>query len=683
MTSPGNALAVLAAACGVDTEYWGWQGEKVVVRDDTLRAVLGALGLDVRDGPSCARELDRLRAAGESRPLPPYVVTTPGRATSVPARAERVTLAREDGAQDELTPADGHVRLPEDLTVGYHRLIAAGVECAVIVTPGRMTIPAGLAERPGWGLAAQLYSVRSRASWGVGDLGDLSALARWAATQHGADFVLVNPLHAAEVVTPMNPSPYLPTSRRFANPLYLRVEDVAEYTSLDAAARDAVDELGAAVRASAAAEDLVDRDAAWVAKRSALHRVHQVRRTAEREAAFDTYRAREARTLHDFATWCVLSEAHGSDISSWPSELRDPRSDAVARFADEHDDDVGFHCWLQWLLDEQLAAAQDAAVTAGMRLGVVHDLAVGVSPTGADAWSWQRELATSVTVGAPPDAYSQLGQDWDQPPWRPDRLAELGYAPFRDLFATALRHSGGLRVDHVIGLFRLWWIPRGADALEGTYVHYDHDALIGTLMIEAERAGAVLVGEDLGNVEPWVRDYLRERNILGTSILWFETDGGVPRPAEQWRELCLASVTTHDLPPTTGYLAGDHVTLRHELGLLTRTYDEELAHDRADQQAWLDVLRRDGLLAEGDHDPQRVVLALHRALRRAPSLLRCVALTDAVGDRRTQNQPGTSQAQYPNWRLPLSGPDGTPILLENLVTDPRAAALAATMTGND
>ena len=256
------------------------------------------------------------------------------------------------------------------------------------------------------------------------------------------------------------------------------------------------------------------------------------------------------------------------------------------------------------------------------------------------------------------------------------------------MIANVLRHAGGLRVDHIIGLFRLWWIPAGAAPTEGTYVRYDHDALVGILALEAQRADAVVIGEDLGTVEPWVRDYLRERGLLGTSILWFERDfdhvhadgQAPPLPAQRWREYSLASVTTHDLPPTAGYLAGDHVRLRHRLGLLTRPLDEELATDRAEQTAWLDELRRRGVL-DPDADIDQTVLALHRYLTATPSRLRSLALTDAVGDRRTQNQPGTTD-EYPNWRVPLTGPDGTRVWLEDVFTSARAAALAETMRGD-
>ena len=447
--------------------------------------------------------------------------------------------------------------------------------------------------------------------------------------------MLVNPLHAAQPQPPLEPSPYLPTSRRFANPIYLRVDRIPESARVDRAALEHhLDNT----------TDLIDRDTAWTAKRAALEAVHRAGRSAGRELAYAAFRRREGRALRDFATWCVLAETHGPNWTQWPADLQHPRAAAVTAFADTHADALDFHCWLQWQLDEQLAATQSAARRAGMTLGVVHDLAVGVSATGADSWTWQDELARGITVGAPPDAYAQTGQDWEQPPLRPDRLAELGYAPLRELIATTLRHAGGLRVDHVIGLFRLWWIPAGAGATEGTYVRYDHDASIGILALEAARAGAVLVGEDLGTVEPWVRDYLRERGILGTSVLWFEFDydgGGGPLAPERWREYCLASVTTHDLPPTAGYLAGDHIKLRNDLGLLVRTVEEELDADRTEQGAWLAAMRDRGLLAP-DADRDETVLALHRALTFSPARLRCLALTDAVGDRRIQNQPGAT-----------------------------------------
>ena len=417
----------------------------------------------------------------------------------------------------------------------------------------------------------------------------------------------------------------------------------------------------------------------WAAKAEALALVHKVPRSPGRAAAYAGYRRREGGGLVDFATWCALAEVHGLPWQSWPEALRDPRSPEVEKARTELAERVDFYSWLQWVLDDQLAAAQRAALGAGMALGVMHDLAVGVHPEGADAWAQHDTFALGITVGAPADAFNQQGQDWSQPPWRPDRLAELGYAPWREMLRTILRHAGGIRVDHVIGLFRLWWVPVGLSPAEGTYVRYDHEALIGILALEAYRAGAVVVGEDLGTVEPWVRDYLAERGLLGTSILWFERDypSGRPLRPEQWRELCLGTVTTHDLPPTAGYLAGEHIRIRSELGLLTRTVEQERAVDAEEQEAVLSALRWRGLLPP-EAGERQIVEALHTFLRRTRCRLLGVALTDAVGDRRAMNQPGTSD-EYPNWRLPLADGRSAPVLLDDLVLSERARSLAHTV----
>jgi len=701
----------LAEACGVATDYWDWRGRHQPVGTETVVRVLAALGVDAGTPETAAAALRERHRQRWSRMLPPSLVTrqghTPRFAVHVPHGAPvEVWVELEDGGRwdgvrqlenweppqeiDGRLVGEASFEVPAGLPLGYHTLRARSeiesgavqAAAALVVTPAWLGLPERLGDRRAWGLATQLYSVRSRGSWGVGDLADLTELAGWAA-RLGAGFLQVNPLHAAAPPTPdarMEPSPYLPTSRRFANPLYLRVERIPEYGYLPAAGRAEVEALRADVQERAAAADTVDRDASWAAKRAALRRVHAVPRSADRERAYAAYREREGPGLTDFATWCALAEEHGPEWPAWPEELRHPRSAAVEAFRAAHADRVDFSCWLQWVLDEQLAEAQAVALRSGLTLGVLHDLAVGVHRAGADAWALQDVFAQGVTVGAPPDAFNQLGQDWLQPPWRPDRLADSGYAPFRAMVATVLRHAGGLRVDHVIGLFRLWWVPAGNPPAAGTYVYYDHEALVGILALEAHRAGAAVVGEDLGVVQPSARAYLRERGILGTSVLWFEFefdgDGG-PLPPERWRELCLASVTTHDLPPTAGYLAGDHIRLRDSLGLLTRTLDEELAADAAERGAWLQELRWRWALGP-DAGEEETVAALHRYLTWTPSRLLSVALTDAVGDRRTQNQPGTVD-EYPNWRVPLTGPDGEPILLEDVVASERAARLAGVL----
>ena len=311
--------------------------------------------------------------------------------------------------------------------------------------------------------------------------------------------------------------------------------------------------------------DTLDRDRVWAAKRAALELVHRQPRHESRQRSFDAFRAREGEGLRDFATWCALAERFGLPTSTVARRRTRPHVERVVEaLRDELADRVCFHEWLQWCLDEQLAAAQRAAIEAGMAIGMVHDLAVGVHPDGADSWALSSTLARGVSVGAPPDMYNQLGQDWVMPPWRPDRLAEVGYAPYRVMMRTILRHAGGLRIDHVIGLFRLWWVPPGCPPSEGTYVGYDHEALVGILVLEAHRAGAVVVGEDLGTVEPWTRatTSASAASSAPRSCGSRRTRQGNHCRRLQWREMCLATVTTHDLPPTAGYLAGEHIDLR-------------------------------------------------------------------------------------------------------------------------
>jgi 4-alpha-glucanotransferase len=421
----------------------------------------------------------------------------------------------------------------------------------------------------------------------------------------------------------------------------------------------------------------IDRDAVWAAKRVALDVVFAAPRSPAREAAFAAFREQEGQGLEDFATWCAITERNGS--ASWPAALQDRGSEAVRRVREELADRVTFFCWLQWVSDEQLAAAQRAALDGGMRIGIMHDLAVGVHPEGADAWSMRDVLAQRVSVGAPPDMYNQQGQDWSQPPWRPDALVRTAYRPYRDMLRTVLRHAGAIRIDHVIGLFRLWWIPQGSGARDGAYVRYDHEALIGILCLEAHRAGAVVIGEDLGTFEPWVRDYLIDRGILGTSVLWFERKHDAPIPPEEYRKLALATVTTHDLPPTAGYLAGEHVDLRDRLGLLTEPVEIVRAAAAEERRQMLDVLAQRGLVT-ADASERQLVEAMHRLVLASPAVLVGVSLADAVGERRAQNQPGTDQ-EYPNWKVPLADAAQRLVLVDSLFDNPRLRSLVATLNG--
>jgi 4-alpha-glucanotransferase len=714
-------VLALADELGVETRFKDWLGNETQVPADTVIRVLAALGVAASTPTEAAAALSEHRMRPWRSVLPPSTVVQrgvessvlihaadetqlqvwieleadhPGDSDSAVFRADpdstsfptgRVPVARipvDVGPAtarrdvDGLDVAELPVAIPPTLPLGWHTLVVRvpdgrTVEAALVVTPPVLELP-GPASARSWGWLTQLYQVRSSKSWGIGDLRDLADLATWSGRELGAEFVLVNPLHASAPATPVEPSPYLPATRRFPSPLYLRVEQIPEYELASASVRAEIDAVARTARQSSG--ELLDRDFAWTAKLAALELLAGARLCASRAAEFDAFAAREGEALEQFATWCALVEAHGPSWRDWPMELRDSGSSAVAAERIRLAERITLFARTQWWMDTQLEAAQQAARTAGMGVGIVHDLAVGVHPDGFDTWHLPGVLAAGIRVGAPPDAYNQQGQDWLQPPLRPDALARLGYAPYRDMLRAVLRHGGGVRIDHIAGLFRLWWIPEGMGPRDGTYVKYDHEAMVGILALEAQRAGALVVGEDLGTVETWVCEYLADRGIAGTGVLWFEHDQhGRPLPPEDWRPLRLASVTTHDLPPTAGFLAGEHVRLRAELGLLTQPVEVERAYAASHLQAWLDELRARHLLP-ADADTFETVEALYRYVAATPSRWIGVALVDAVGDIRAQNQPGTSDA-YPNWRIPLARPDGEQVLLDDLFVDDRVRLL--------
>ncbi|MEU6066216.1 4-alpha-glucanotransferase [Streptomyces sp. NPDC047082] len=685
MTAPGppdEELSRLAGLHGVATSYSPSPDRTVAASATAVVAALAALGVDASTPEAASSALAARESELRERLLPPTVVhwtDTPGEGPAALATLPPGTRLRIETEHGEtLTSA-------EPLPAGVHRVMATApdgrtAETHLIVAPARLPSPPGRS----YGLLVQLYSLLSRRSWGMGDLGDLAELAAWAGRTAGAGFVQVNPLHAAVLGAPTDPSPYRPSSRRFPDPVHLRVESVPEFAYVTDHERvhallERAQRLRAAVLDKGA---LIDRDAVWELKRKALELVRDVPLGPGRQADYADFLAREGQALEDHATWCALAEVHGSDWHRWPAGLRDPRSPAVARARTELMDRVDFHSWLAWLTDAQLTAAQRAAREAGMPVGIVHDLAVGVHPAGADAWAQQEYFAAGMSVGAPPDAFNAHGQDWGLPPWRPDRLAATGHAPYRRLLRALFRYAGALRIDHVMGLFRLWWVPQGQPPTEGTYVRYDAEAMLALLALEASRAGAVVIGEDLGTVEPGVRETLERRGVLGTSVLWFERDWegeGHPLPPARWRADCLATATTHDLPSTAARLTGEHVELRDRLGLLTQPLEEERAAAAADTAEWLALLTRLGLLqgTAGGHSPateEAEIQAVHRFLLRTPARMIGVWLPDGVGDRRPQNLPGTWD-QYPNWRLPIADTEGRPVSLEELTPSPRLHAL--------
>ncbi|MFJ4562500.1 4-alpha-glucanotransferase [Streptomyces caelestis] len=675
---PSEDLSRLAELHGVAISYSPSPDRTVAASAAALTLTLAALGVDASTpGAVRAALAARERELG-ARLLPPTVV---GWGTSPPA----ALAALPEGSRLRIETEQGETRASaEQLPPGVHRLTATVPDgrtatAHLVIAPARLPSPTGRS----YGLLVQLYSLLSRRSWGMGDLGDLAELAGWAGRSLGAGFVQVNPLHAAVPGAPTDPSPYRPSSRRFPDPVHLRIEDVPEcaYVGDRERLRALLERSGRLREAVLDKGALIDRDAVWELKREALELLCEVPLGPGRRAAYCDFLAEQGQALEDHATWCALAEVHGSDWHRWPTGLRDPRSAETVRARNGLMDRVDFWSRLAWLTDSQLTAAQRAGREAGMPVGIVHDLAVGVHPGGADAWAQQEYFAAGMSVGAPPDAFNARGQDWGLPPWRPDRLAESGYAPFRELLRALFRYAGALRIDHVMGLFRLWWVPLGHPPTEGTYVRYDAEAMLAVLVLEASRAGALVIGEDLGTVEPGVREALRERGVLGTSVLWFERDwegDGRPLPPDRWRADCLATATTHDLPSTAARLTGEHVELRDSLGLLTRPLQQERAEAAADTAEWLALLTELNLLhGTGGTDTsseEAEIQAVHRFLLRTPARMVGVWLPDGVGDRRPQNLPGTWD-QYPNWRLPIADAAGRPVTLEDLAASPRLHAL--------
>ena len=533
-----------------------------------------------------------------------------------------------------------------------------------------------------WGFTVQLYSLRSRGSWGHGDLRDLADFAAWSARDLGAGFVLINPLHAAEPLPPISPSPYLPMSRRWVSPLYLRIEDIPEYRDLSYPERKRLTDLSQPLRDASRSPAHIDRDAVWTAKREALEVLRKVPLSDARDASLGAFRARHGRALEDWAAWCALAEFHGPDYRTWPARLRDPKTAESEVRRGDLAALAEFHVWVQWLVADQVAAAQAAARAAGMRIGIIADLAIGVHPGGADAWAGQEYFASGFTVGAPPDGFNQRGQDWGLPPMHPRALAARGYQPLADLIGANLSLGGGLRIDHVMGLSRLWWIPAGAPPTEGAYVYYDAQGTLGTLAASAAASGSLVVGEDLGTVEPWLREALAARGVLGTQMLWFERGwSNEPLAPQWWRRNSLVTVSTHDLPPAAAFLSGSQVTDRCRLGLLSRSEEEERAEAARTVDDWIGALVAEGLLPRGERPTaDAFTAALYGYLARTPALLIGVNLAEVAGETRSQNMPGTSD-EYPNWKLPLCDPEGNSVLLEDLPASGRVRAVARAAAG--
>lgn len=600
----------------MSTDPWGIDSGYHDV-DDRWHPVEGA----TRDALRTA-----MRASGEAPPAGPplrFVVAGTRLDLEGPHR-----LVAEDGADLGMVSA-----LPPDLPVGWYRIEpdGDGPATTLAVHPRKLDLPPGLRA---WLWSAQLYATRSATSWGIGDLGDL-ALLGGLGQRTGASMTGVNPLFDARTEPTCETSPYFPSSRRWLHPLWLRIEDVPGAAALLGPDGD-LEELARAGRALNEVRH-IDRDAVWALKRPALERLWRGFASGGFDAEYDDFlvwRRAQGPPLEDHARFRALADRHGPDWRRWPLRLRSVTSPAVERAAADAGHAVDFWAWVQWLLDRQLAAANQA-------LPLLADLPVGVDPGGADAWRWRDLLASGVRVGAPPDKLGPGGQDWGVAPFIPWALRAAHYRPLVEMVRGVCLHAGALRIDHVMGLFRLFWIPPGAGPESGGYVRFPGDELLDVVLLEAARSGTMLVGEDLGTVEPGVRDTLREREVLGTRLVWFEDEPPAGLP-----ESCLASISTHDLPTVAGLWTGADAADARSAGVPVDEQDVTEMHDRLATAAGV-----------GPHtEVADVVADATAALAESPARLVAVSFDDGLAVPERPNVPGTTDVQRPNWSIALPLP---------------------------
>lgn len=636
------ALDALAAACGVLPEFIDLWGQERVTPPDTKRALLRANGLAVDSDAMLEEALADLRQRDRTRIAPPEVVGVAGTPTIIETRGPvewRVLL--EEGGLHEGS-AEGPITLPP-LPDGVHDLVLSRPgqhqRVTLILAPARLpSVPSVTGQDRIWGVTAALYGLRSGRTAGLGDYEDLARLAETFG-QVGAGFLGVNPVHNWGWATPEAISPYSPSHRGYLNTAHIAVDCVPGLDTHPEARRICAEVQGAAGQGA-----LIDYAAATGAVRRALTKLYalfQSSAPAPAQAAFDRFRAAGGDGLDRFAQFEALSERHGGDWRDWPEALHDMSLPSVVSEAAPLAKRRAFHMWLQWVADHQLNAAQTRAQAAGMLPGLYLDLAVGPRRGGAETWSERDMVADGVSIGAPPDQLSPGGQAWALAAMSPVKLARTRYRGLRGILRRTMRHAGILRIDHVLGFNRSFWLPD--DGSPGAYMRQPMQALLAITAIEAARAGTVVVGEDLGLVPPGFRESMAERGVYGYSVLQFEKDdNGRFRPPEDLRPQSLACFATHDTPTLNGYWSGADIGWWRRLGWgAADAGDDLIARRETEKQALLDAI--------GPTGGQDVFCRVHAALARSPAAMVAVQLDDLLGVTEAQNLPGTTD-EHPNWR---------------------------------
>jgi 4-alpha-glucanotransferase len=678
-----SALRALADRVGIIAEYVDQTGrERRATSDRTRAALLHAMGYGASSETEAKETLSALRERESGQLLPPVCVTTDPAAPIAfslprgwPSRVEWELELENEGGRVVRQEGRATVRAGRRVAImplqppglGYHtirltvraRERAAHAQQRLIVAPTRCVAPEVIlhGERV-VGVTVNVYALRSAQNWGVGDTGDLRRLAEWSA-RIGAAFIGVNPLHALRN-RGHGISPYGPVSRLFRNVLYIDVDAVPELVA-SAEARSMVERARPRI-AELRAASYLDYEAVMMAKRPVLEALHCVfvehhrGRDTPRGRAYAAYVEAEGEALDDFATWCVLDEREeGRAWQTWPTELRDAHGPAVRAFRAKESERVDFHRWLQFELDRQLDDAQARARELGLPIGLYQDLAIGAAVDGSDTWMHPDLFLDGATVGAPPDPYAATGQNWGLPVIHPHRLAADGYAYWVRLVRAALRHGGALRIDHILGLFRQYWIPAGMRGSEGAYVRFPAEDLLGILALESVRANALIVGEDLGTVPPEVPPTLERWGVLSSKVLYFETDTkrGCFKPPDAYPRLALTTANTHDMPTIAAFWRELDIDLRAKVGAIpaTRAVEQARRERAAAREALAMALIEEGLWPIGDEPTTDLALreAVHSFLRRTPSWLVGLSLDDLVGEVEPVNLPGVPADRWPSW----------------------------------
>jgi 4-alpha-glucanotransferase len=692
----------LARLRGIGDAYHDYRGELKYFSLETKQALLRAMGCEIDDPAALALELRQLESARWRQFLPPVAAAHGARIgvdVNVTAREFGSALlwsvrledgSRRDGATSTADCAElwrGEVagswitrrrlELPLDLPPGYHELeakIAAGTahRCLLIMSPPHCYEPESIiAGRRLWGIAVQLYSLRSRDNWGIGDFNDLRSLIRWVASR-GAGFVGLNPLHALAPADPARSSPYSASSRHFLNVLYIAVPSVPEFQECAAARERWADPSTAARLGELRRRELVDYRGVADLKFEFLallyrdFRERHLTGKSERARIFHAFVAAGGELLQMHARFDALdrhlraTSSAASGWLSWPEEFRDVRGGAAAQFAAEHPEEVEFHAYLQWLAHEQLCGAQSLTRELGMPVGLYGDYAVGANPSGSETWADRSSYCMGAEIGAPPDPLALKGQGWGIPPQDPSVMQAQRLQGFVHLIRNNMRYYGAIRLDHVMALFRLWWVAAGFSATEGAYVHYPLQQLLTVLSLESARSACLVVGEDLGVVPDEMRQAMPEYGLYHYKVLLFEKLAGRFRRPDEYARRALATPTTHDMPTLRSYWEGRDIELRRRLNLYPSAEIESavIRERERDRELLLEALQEQGLKPAQPATPldaftAEFAHALHLYLARSATLLVAVQIDDLLGEALPVNVPGTDR-EYPNWQRKVS-----------------------------